>query len=139
VLCTLLAGSVVAVAVPLVAACGDEDDEPTNTPGASGGAGGSVVEMTNNFRFEPESLTVPSGTTVTFKNVGSMPHNVVTDPELASDPAHAQVPPGAEAFESPMVNGDDEWQYTFETPGEYRYFCQPHEALGMVGTITVTG
>jgi len=28
--------------------------------------------------------------------------------------------------------------YTFNEPGTYTYFCRPHEAQGMVGSVTVT-
>ena len=101
-------------------------------------ADGTVVEMTERLRFEPAALTVAAGETVTFVTVGSAPHNVVSDAGLAKDPSHATVPEGVEPFASPMVQDGESWQYTFDTPGEYAYFCQPHEALGMVATITVT-
>ncbi|MCL5279758.1 MAG: plastocyanin/azurin family copper-binding protein [Planctomycetes bacterium] len=29
------------------------------------------------------------------------------------------------------------FQHTFEVPGTYVYFCLPHEAMGMVGKVTV--
>ena len=43
-------------------------------------------------------------------------------------------------------DGDDEDIYseghvhffTFETPGEYDYYCQPHQTSGMTGSFTVT-
>jgi plastocyanin len=31
------------------------------------------------------------------------------------------------------------FSFTFEEPGTYDYFCIPHEDLGMVGSVTVTG
>lgn len=31
----------------------------------------------------------------------------------------------------------DEFEWTFEVPGEYTYFCIPHEAAGMVANLTV--
>jgi plastocyanin len=36
-----------------------------------------------------------------------------------------------------MYEGDD-FTHTFETVGEYAYFCIPHERAGMVGTVVVT-
>jgi hypothetical protein len=33
----------------------------------------------------------------------------------------------------------ESFSYTFDEPGTYEYFCIPHEDLGMVGTVTVTG
>ena len=35
-----------------------------------------------------------------------------------------------------LENGD-EFSVTFEEPGEYDYFCIPHEQAGMIGTIYV--
>lgn len=34
---------------------------------------------------------------------------------------------------------DGTFSFTFEEPGTYEYFCGPHEDVGMVGTVTVTG
>ena len=118
----------------LTIGCGSEQAGATQ-PVAT--VGGIVVEMTERLRFEPTALTVAPGDTVTFITVGSAPHNVVTDAGQAKDPSHAVVPQGVEPFASPMVQGGESWQYTFDTPGEYVYFCKPHEALGMVATITV--
>ncbi|NIS35939.1 MAG: copper-binding protein, partial [Actinobacteria bacterium] len=36
------------------------------------------------------------------------------------------------------IPGGESYQYTFETTGEYEYFCIPHESADMVGTVTVT-
>lgn len=144
----MLAGSLLAVAAPLAAACGGT---ATTAGGASvskpasGAAqpaaaktGTVTIEMNDQNKFVPDAVTVKKGTTVTWKNVGMMAHNIVTDASIAIDKAHAKVPSGAKPFTSPMVNGGGSWSYTFEVPGEYVYFCQPHEALGMVAKVTVT-
>jgi hypothetical protein len=31
------------------------------------------------------------------------------------------------------------FSFTFEEPGTFDYFCIPHEQLGMIGSVTVTG
>jgi hypothetical protein len=31
------------------------------------------------------------------------------------------------------------FSFTFEEPGTYDYFCIPHEEMGMVGSVTVSG
>jgi plastocyanin len=36
---------------------------------------------------------------------------------------------------APMGSDGDTFEFTFEEPGEYQYYCEPH--LGMFGTITV--
>jgi plastocyanin len=145
----LLAGGVLAAAASLAAACGGTAttaggasvSKPAGSeakPAAAAKTGAVTVEMNDQNKFVPDAITVKKGTTVTWKNSGMMVHNIVTDASLAIDKAHAKVPSGAKPFTSPMVNGGGTWSYTFEVPGEYVYFCQPHEALGMVGKVTVT-
>lgn len=155
----LLAGGALLLAGPVAAACGAQPAVPTapkteakpttgaaTTPAAgqtapkteAKPAAGTTVEMTDANKFVPETVTVKKGSTVTWKNSGTMAHNVVTDATLAIDKAHAKLPSGAKAFTSPMILGGSSWAQTFEVAGEYSYFCQPHEALGMVGKVVVT-
>jgi plastocyanin len=133
----VLAGGLLLVAAPMAAACGGQTAGASAKPTAKAPSG-PVVDMTDQNRFVPESLTIAKGTTVTWKNPGSMVHNVVTDPAVAIDKSHARVPAGAKSVTSSWVNGGGSWSYTFDVAGEYRYFCQPHETLGMVGTVIVT-
>lgn len=123
-------------ALPVLAACAPSDGGAgaSRTPGA----GGAVVEMTDDLTFEPEQLTVKVGDTVTWRNTGSIVHTATDDPSKAQDPANAVLPDGAEPWDSGNVAGGEEWSYTFETPGEYTYFCIPHELAGMVARLTVT-
>jgi plastocyanin len=95
--------------------------------------------MTDSLKFEPASLTVPKGTTVTWRNASSVEHTVTDDPGKAANQADAGLPTGAEAWDSGMIAPGQTFQHTFEAPGTYHYFCIPHEATGMVGTVTVTG
>jgi plastocyanin len=91
--------------------------------------------------FDPVSLTVPVGDTVTWW-FASADHNVACDP--AEDDV-AELPDGAEPFAS--YDGDDRYHtepegttfdHTFSTPGTYVYVCVPHIPHGMVGEIVVT-
>ena len=36
-----------------------------------------------------------------------------------------------------IADNGDTFIHTFDTPGTYQYFCQPHVGQGMTGTITV--
>lgn len=36
-----------------------------------------------------------------------------------------------------MPSGGGKFTKTFDVPGEYYYFCIPHESLGMLGTVIV--
>jgi plastocyanin len=96
-----------------------------------------VVNMTDTNRFEPATLTVQRGATVTWTNVGSVGHTVTDDPSLAVRPANAVLPSSAQPFDSGDIGGGQSWSHTFDTPGNYTYFCIPHESLGMVGRVVV--
>ena len=140
---TILRVSGVALAGGL-AGCGGSGsgDTPTAT------AQGNLVEMTDDLVFDPAEITVSVGDTVTWENVGSVPHSVTAYEE--------QLPDGATYFASGGFDGEEaardawgnssggtlfegqEYEHTFEVPGEYPYFCIPHEIGGMVGTVVVT-
>ena len=67
-----------------------------------------------------------------------MPHTVTDDPSKAAKPSDAALPSGTQAWDSGQLNGGQSFSHTFDTPGDYTYFCIPHESLGMVGRVTVT-
>lgn len=97
----------------------------------------AVVEMTGDLEFQPPSLTIEAGQTVEWRNVSDLPHTVTADPGKAADPTHVALPDGAEPFDSGFIQADGSYSHTFDVPGEYRYFCIPHEGAGMVATLTV--
>jgi halocyanin-like protein len=86
------------------------------------GAGG------RNFAFAPALTWVDRGTTVTFEWVSDH-HNVVrwTRPD-GTDWQGA----GSSTYDTGHTHS-----HTFETPGMYTYYCQPHDQLGMKGAIAV--
>lgn len=125
----LLVGIIaVLAALTTVAACGSDSGgggtpPPASTQSASSGSapagGGSTVEIMN-FMFMPASLTVPVGTTVTWKFDDSTDHTVTAD-----DNSFAS---------SPMANGQT-FTHTFSSAGTVAYHCSIHPF--MKGTITV--
>ena len=76
------------------------------------------------FSFDPADLTFDAGDTVDFTFVGESQFHTFTVADLGIDVDVA----GGETLS---------FQYTFDTPGTYKLICVPHQALGMVGTITV--
>jgi plastocyanin len=90
--------------------------------GAAGAAGaGTPVTMVDN-RNLPAMLTVAVGTTVTWTNNGLMPHTVSA---------------AGGTFDSGNVQPGESFSFTFDTPGQYGYFCRPHVFIGMTGTVLV--
>ncbi|MFW6435260.1 MAG: cupredoxin domain-containing protein, partial [Halovenus sp.] len=76
--------------------------------------------------FEPETLTVESGTTVTFEWATDT-HNIVLEsqPEDGDWDGHEEIEDTGYSHE-----------HTFEADGEYEYICDPH-APDMRGVIVV--
>ena len=104
-----------------------------------------VVEM-QAVAFEPAELTVSVGDTVAFEHVGGEPHNVVAReggiPEEAdywASGGFASEDAAVEGWENGQgaVQSGQSYVRTFETAGEHPYYCVPHEAAGMEGTIVV--
>lgn len=74
--------------------------------------------------FTPPSVLVDVGTTVTWEwtGKGNM-HNVVAEDDSFTSEYHSDA---GETFE-----------HTFETTGDYTYYCEPHKSTGMKGGIAV--
>lgn len=92
--------------------------------------------------FEPESLTIQIGETVTW-GFASSGHNVSCRPQ---ENDHAALPEDAQPFasygadESPLgttVPQGETYEHTFEVAGTYVYICVPHADRGMIGTVRV--
>jgi plastocyanin len=106
------------------------DGNATGASAQSGGGGSETVELVD-YAFEPateDPLVIAPGTTVTFTWVTDN-HNIVVEskPEASDWEGH-----------EPIENSGFETEHTFDAEGTYEFYCQPHESLGMVGTIEVT-
>lgn len=97
-----------------------------------------VVDMQPILRFAPTPVTISAGDTVEFRNVSAFTHTVSTRPTTPEEAALTELPVGAESFDSGEISGGGIYRHTFTIPGTYRYFCEPHHGVGMVGTIIVT-
>ena len=120
----------------------------TSQPGTQGRAPRTVtVRMTqqgSRYLFQPNGLRIQPGDVVEFVNVSGGPHNVQFYPN--------RIPAGArEVLNRAMAQRmGDLASPLFMTPnqkytvsfagapqGTYDFFCLPHQALGMKGTIIV--
>ena len=84
-----------------------------------------VTVDSTNLRFTPDSITVTEKDSVHFFWTNQLlPHNAVERNGL---------------FDSGEAARNVDYTYTFEVGenGTYEYICEPHEAVGMIGTIIV--
>jgi plastocyanin len=99
----------------------------------------AVVKMTPERKFMPEKITIKAGQTVEWVNDdNTMPHEVTTDPNVASDPSNVSSPAEAAPFDSHLITNGKSFRHQFTVPGLYRYACPPHENDGMLGEVTVS-
>lgn len=90
-----------------------------------------TVGANGRARFSPESFTLAEGGTVTWEWAGGG-HNVV--PERQPDGADWTGSPGGA---STTHDRGYTYEATFDTAGEYEYYCSPHRGIGMTGSFTV--
>lgn len=96
-----------------------------------------TVKMTDNLAFEPAEVVVQVGGKVTWVNESTMDHTSTADRKKAADASNVELPPGADKWDSGFIKEGERFSLKFDVPGTYRYFCIPHEKVGMLGTITV--
>ena len=92
-------------------------------------AADQTVHATTGSSFSPSTVTVNVGETVTFVNDGGF-HNVRFEDGQLEEPS------------SPSFSWSSNPKRTFNTAGQFRYFCEQHGAAGgggMSGTVVVQG
>ena len=135
----------VAVLALLLAACGDDDDEvssdttePTSETtdagvgsgddyGGNGGdrrAAGTAVAIVD-FAFDPSTIEVGAGSTVTWTNEDGVTHTVT-----------AGTPGSAEETFDESLDGGASAEVTFDEAGTFPYFCAIH--TDMTGEVVVS-
>ena len=70
----------------------------------------------DNFSFTPPTLTVATGTMVTWTNRDDIPHTVVSTDD-------------AKTFKSKVLDTDEKFSFTFSKPGTFPYFCSIHPKM----------
>jgi plastocyanin len=114
-------------------AAGETDDAPDDADGedgddgddaVAGGAEDGVVEL-RNISFDPETVTVQAGDTVTFVNSDIVRHTVTSGPP--GDPDGE--------FDEDLPEQGDEAEITFDEPGTFEFHCDLHR--NMTGEVVV--
>jgi plastocyanin len=95
-------------------------------------------------RFDPVNLTIKRGDGIRWTLVNGPPHNVAfwsdSIPSGAANALQGNMPDQMAALSGPMMtNLNQTYTISFAgvPAGTYHYYCVPHLALGMKGTITV--
>jgi plastocyanin len=91
----------------------------------AGPASADVTVYAYDNYFSDSTAEITPGETVTWRNAGSNPHDVVFQDGPTGPPEGA----------SPAAW---EWPRTFTSPGTYSYWCSIHRSRGMTGSVTVS-
>lgn len=86
-----------------------------------------VTDSSGNFAFSPATLTIPVGTTVTWKNTTDVGHTVSSDDGKTFNSGDS----------TPLSSGGGTFSFTFTAPGTFAYHCDFHPS--MKATIIVQG
>jgi plastocyanin len=93
----------------------------TQAPISSTAVSGSKVDITiSGFKFDPDTVTVTIGTTVTWTNQDTTAHTVVADDG---------------SWKSDSLAKGANFSFTFDKAGTYTYICSIHPT--MKGTVIV--
>ncbi len=110
-----------AVASPSAAASASPTATPTASPSASQLSYTVTIPNTAApYSFQPASMTVPRGASVTWRNDATVPHQIVSN---------------TGAFSSAILSPGQTYTHQFTQAGTYAYHCGIHTY--MMGTITV--
>ena len=111
---------------------GDASSEPdASAPMEQPMEQGANEVITIGLAFMPETITVPVGTTVTWTNGETIGHTVTSgawgDVNESTGLRGSQTADGLfDHALAPMGQEGDSFSFTFDEPGEFLYFCQPH-------------
>ena len=95
------------------------DETAADEMGSTEAGTGDSVEIVE-FEFDPEEITVPAGTTVTFTNQDKAAHTATADDS---------------SFDTEELGKGDSAEETFDEPGTYSYYCRFH--VFMKGSVVV--
>jgi plastocyanin len=103
-----------------------------------------MIGDASGYKFDPANLTIKQGDAVKWTVVSGPPHNVSfyadSIPAGAQNQLNANMPNTMSPLTSQLFNNPNE-TYTVSfagvPKGTYKYFCTPHQALGMRAQLTV--
>ena len=134
----LFVAALAVVAVVLLAACGGSSTSSGSTvpatPASSPAAGGTATTnaiVIQNFTFAPAKTTVKAGTTVTWTNNDSTPHDVTSTNGPGTSATVTSL------FTSGELAQGKTFSFTFKKAGTYYYECKIHASLGTMHAVVI--
>ncbi len=106
-------------------ACTGTAPPPPPAPAPEGAIVIDLKTTSQPYTFEPAEFALKAGQSYVFNILGDAEFHTFTVPKLDLD-VYID------------VNASLPLEFRVDTPGTFELICVPHEALGMVGTITVT-
>jgi len=121
----LIAVSILSVVLMISISCNKSTAYNTPTTGTTGGTGGTSGPGPNEvfiegMAFNPSSISVAAGTTITWTNKDAIAHTVTSNSNL---------------FSSGSIGFGGTFSFKFTTAGTFPYFCSVHPS--MVASVTV--
>ena len=110
--CRRIVGAGIALAV-MLSACGSSASSAPSAAAPVGSSGGGAVAIID-FAFQPASIPVAKGTTVTWTNTGATAHTVTADDA---------------SFDSGNVDVGKTFTTTANTAGTIAYHCTIHPQM----------
>ena len=99
---------------------------PAETQPVAATQANEVLVPMAGFNFDPGVMVVGVGSTVTWVNQDNAPHTATADDESV--------------FKSDVLRNGQTFSFSFDAPGEFKYYCELHGSQGgegMSGTIKV--
>ena len=78
----------------------------------------TVIVDIKNFLFNPSTITIKSGTKVTWTNNDSMPHTITSDSD--------------NILNSPTLSPGQSFDFTFTNTGDINYHCSIHPTMKVI-------
>lgn len=133
--------STTATAAPETTTDGATEAETTTGETTTEGTDGTTTDSAaavvvtvapgGSLEFDPETVTIDAGGTVRWEwDAGGHNVRVSTQPEAANWT-------GTEGTNTDTYGSGHVYEFTFDVAGTYEYFCAPHRAAGMTGTVVV--
>lgn len=111
----LLIGATLLLALLSISySCTKSSTNDTSTGNKGVSTPGANEVWIQGMAFDPSTITVTTGTTITWTNKDAIGHSVTSDSGV---------------FDSGILNSTETFSYTFNTAGTFAYHCKVHSSM----------